>query len=506
MAVDVGYIRVPTGEPGLLRAAAKRFAGLADAVETQVSRIRASAFPMIPTNWSGTAASSFHFLATQLAFDIGVAPGAFRMAAAALETLAAELEAAQAEALKMQALAGDIQSRSQRLDQAILEASAAGPEAAPLITSALVKQQDYLWFEAQNVQSRADAAAQRALDAAVGAAAVFNEVAAMAPTFQKALLRLDVGGSFDPFSALHRSDFSTWYRALWGDTCPSGNGFYGGDGTFITGPDGLLYPVVVPSLMMDGVVYNGNRGTLVPGEDAYSLGGMDPGWSEVYRLEGVGRFQEGPSGFEKFFIAIAMTNPDLHPSTTPFGEGDYAGLVMGASGVPYINMEPQAPKGPSVSPSNARLVSPTAVWVDGELMFIDANADPATTQYNRAIRRQLGPLPPRVLNGQRAVGAASLAAGLAQGINIANSTDDAGLAAYQVVFEVNEDGRHRAMFRTYQVSVDQTGDYLIRPSHVFLDDEGEIDFDNILFRQGAEIGPADPPYQVVQYQDEKFND
>jgi hypothetical protein len=41
---------------------------------------------------------------------------------------------------------------------------------------------------------------------------------------------------------------------------------------------------------------------------------------------------------------------------------------------------------------------------------------------------------------------------------------------------------------------------------VFLDDEGEIAFDNILFRQGAEIGPADPPYQVVQYQDEKFND
>ena len=503
MGVDVGVIQVPPGDPGLLKAAARRFLGLADAVDRQVSQTRAAAYPMIPTNWSGTAASSFQAAALQLSFDLSVAPGAFRMAAAALDTLAAELEAAQDEARRMQALAGDIQSRSQRLDQAILEANAGGPEAAMLIIPALVKQQDYLWFEAQSAQSRAQAAVQRALDAAVAAAAVFNEVAAMAPSFQKALQRLDLGGAFDPFGSLRRTDFSTWYRALWGDTCPSGPGFYGGFGTLITGPDGLMYPVVVPSLMIGGTVYNGNRGTLVPGEDVYSLGGMDPGWEEVYRLEGVGRFQEETSGIEKFFIAFAMTNPNLHPTTTPFGEGDYAGLVMGASGVPYINMEPRAPRGPSVSPSNARLVSPTAVWVDGELMFIDANADPATTSYNRAIRRQLGPLPPRVLNGQRAVGAASLAAGLAQGINIANSTDDAGLAAYQVVFEVNEDGRRRALFRTYQVSVDQTGDYVIRPSHVYLDDEGDMAFDNILFRQGAEIGPADPPYRVVQYEDER---
>jgi hypothetical protein len=263
--------------------------------------------------------------------------------------------------------------------------------------------------------------------------------------------------------------------------------------------------VVVPSLLIDGVVYNGNRGTLVPGESVHDLGGLDPGWEEAFRLEGVGRFQEGPSGVEKFFIAFAVgTNPNLQPATTPFGEGDYAGLVMGASGVPYINLDPRPARGPSVSPENARLVSPTAVMVDGQLVFVDANADPATTRYNREIRRQLGPVPPRVLAGQRAVGGVSLAASLAQGINVANSVDDAGLSAYQVVFEVNEDGRRRAMFRAYQVSVDQMGDYIINPSHVYLDDDGEIAFDNILFRQGAEIRPAaeDIPYRVVQYQDE----
>jgi hypothetical protein len=157
-----------------------------------------------------------------------------------------------------------------------------------------------------------------------------------------------------------------------------------------------------------------------------------------------------------------------------------------------------------VSPSNERLISPAAVVLDGKLVFVDANADPATTSYNRAIRRQLGPVPPRVLAGQRAVGGVSLAASFAQGINIANSTDNAGLAAYQVVFEVNEDGRRRAMFRSYQVSVDQYGKYIINPSHVYLDDDGEIAFDNVLFRQGAEIGiPYDErPYRIVQYQDE----
>jgi hypothetical protein len=504
MAVDVGYIQVPPGDPGVLRAAARRLAGLADAVQAQVLQIQAAALPIVPSKWSGAAASVFQSSALQLAFDLGVAPGAFRTASVAVDTLADELEAAQTEARKMQALAGEIQGRSQRLDQEIQQASAAGPEGAPLIITALVKQQDYLWLEASNVKSRADAAVQRALDAALGAAAIFNEVAAMAPTFQEALQRLDGGGQFDPFGSLQQMGFSTWYRALWGDTCPAGSGFYGGYGTFITGPDGLLYPVVVPSLMIDGSVYNGNRGTLVPGESVSDLGGMDPGWAEAYRLEGVGRFQEGPSGIEKFFIAFAMTNPNLQPTTTPLGEGDYAGLVMGASGVPFITLDPRPPKGPSVSPSNERLVSPTAVMLDGKLVFVDANADPATTSYNRAIRRQLGPVPPRVMAGQRAVGGVSLAASFAQGINIANSTDNAGLAAYQVVFEVNEDGRRRALFRTYQVSVDQAGKYIINPSHVYLDDEGEVAFDNILFRQGAEIGIPydDRPYSIVQYQEE----
>jgi hypothetical protein len=506
MPVEIGYIYVPPGDPGAMKSAAKRLLGLADAVDTQVLKVRASAFSIVPSDWSGTAASNFQFSASQLAFDLSSAPGALRLAGQALDTLATELEAAQTEARQMQALATDIEGRSQRLDQQIMAAPGAGPEAAPLIITALVKQQDYLWFEAESVKSRAEAALQRFRDAASAAAVAFNEAAAMAPSFVKALQRLDVAGAFDPFAMLRTGDFNDWYQALWGDRCPTGSGSYGGYGTFITGPDGLMYPVVVPSLLIDGIVYNGNRGTITASEDAHTLGGMDPGWNEVYRMEGVGRFQEGPSGLEKFFIAFAMTNPNLHPDTAPFGEGDYAGLVVGSGGVPFINTEPRNPKGPSVSPSNARLVSPTAVMVDGELMFIDANADPATTQYNRAIRRQLGPVPPRILNGQRAVGAASLAASFAEGINIANQTDNYGVAAYQVVFEANEDGRRRALFRTYQVSVDNMGDYIINPSHVYLDDEGKIAFDNIGFRQGDEIGPADRPYRVVQFEDEKYDD
>jgi uncharacterized protein YukE len=506
MGVDIGWIYVPTGNPGALRSAAKGLLGLADEVDRQVTQVRAAAFPIVPSDWSGNAASTFHVAAAQLAFDMSVAPGALRRAGQAVDTLATELEAAQTETLKMRELAADVQGRSDRLDQQIAEASGAGPEAAPLLVSTLVKQLDYVYLEAASVKSRAEAAVTRYQDAAAAVASVLNEVASMAPSFQRALRRLEVGGAFDPFAALQKGDFNAWYRALWGDTCPTGPGSYGGYGTFIRGPDGLLYPVVVPSLMMDGFVYNGNRGTIVPSEDVHTLGGTDPDWSETYRLEGVGRFKEGPSGLEKFFIAFAMTNPNLHPDTAPFGEGDYAALVMGAGGVPYINTEPRAPKGPSVSPSNARLVSPTAVMVDGELMFVDANADPATTSYNRAIRRQLGPVPPRVMGAQRAVGAASLAASLAEGVNIANSADNYGVAAYQVVFEVNEDGRRRALFRTYQVNVDSMGEYIIDPSHVYLDDEGEIAFDNIGFRQGDEIGPADPPYRVVQFEDEKYDD
>jgi hypothetical protein len=49
----------------------------------------------------------------------------------------------------------------------------------------------------------------------------------------------------------------------------------------------------------------------------------------------------------------------------------------------------------------------------------------------------------------------------------------------------DEDGRRRAVLRTYQVRVDQdTGEYLINPSHVYVEEDGGPAFDNILYRQG----------------------
>jgi hypothetical protein len=207
---------------------------------------------------------------------------------------------------------------------------------------------------------------------------------------------------------------------------------------------------------------------------------------------------------EKIFIGFAGTNPNLRPATAPFGEDDYGMLGIGSSGIPFIHAERRASRPAEVPPVQIHTVAPGWAMVDGELVVVDRNA-PDT--WNREIRRSGITPNTGVQRANAAAGAVDLANQALEGINLAQMSEDYGTSAYQVVFEANEDGRRRAVLRTYQVRVDQsTGDYLINPSHVYVGEDGGPAFDNILYRQGAEIRPADQPYAVVQYEDEKLGD
>ncbi|MGH2734095.1 MAG: hypothetical protein ACRDKZ_00835 [Actinomycetota bacterium] len=144
---------------------------------------------------------------------------------------------------------------------------------------------------------------------------------------------------------------------------------------------------------------------------------------------------------------------------------------------------------------------------DDELVVADRN-NPAS--WDREIRRQGITPNTRLQNLNRSMHAVVLGAQVLDGISLAQMSDDAGVVAYQAEFQANEDGRRRAMLRTYSLGVDDQG-YVISPNHVYVDPEsGEFAMDNMRIRQGAEIsavpGEDDVKWRIVQYSDEELDD
>ena len=503
VAPRVETLAVPEGNPGALRSAARTFSAASEAIEARIRAIEGTVDGAVPGGWIGLAAFAFRASVAEATAALRAAPPAFRMAAGALETLANEIEAAQELARRAQAAAASFNDRAARLDRAHAAALADSDIGA---TMTLTGQAIAMQVEAAGIRTQATSAQEQVTAAAARAAATFSAVAAQAPSFARALETLAPNGDgepgWDPIQALTSGSTALWWKLLQpGDECIAGPGSYGGIGSFIRGPDGLLYPLVVPRLTIDGVTYNGNRGAVLPWENVWDLGGTDPGWTEVYRAEGVTRLREGPSGVEKFFIAFAGMNPNLHPQNTPVDEEGYAALGLGLGGVPFMRTEAPPQRSSNPPSPEFHMPSPTFVMVDGELVMVDRNA-PET--WNREITRS-GITPNRgVQRYGAAMGAADLAGQVGDGISLAQMSDDFGVAGYQVVFEVNDEGRRRAMLRSYQVSVNQEGDYMISPSHVTVGEDGEPAFDNILYRQGDEIRPGgDPGYGIIQLPEEE---
>jgi hypothetical protein len=464
-----------------------------------VVRTQLAAAAIVPTDWLGTAALAFRGTAGILAMDLGQAPIAFRSAADALQTYASALRAAQDAARHANAAAADLNARSSALESQISEARLGASKGFDVEMRSFAAQADAFSYEAVGIRMTAAGAAEQARLAAQNAAAAFDAIASTAPVLRRAYARAEAGG-YDPMASLHRGDVSRWNELVqpWDERCLTGPGGYTGHGGFITGPDGLDYPLVVPHLRIGDVDYNGNGNSpSIAAHDVHSLGGTDPGWSELYRMEGLTRVRDKPEWLERAAALIVGTNPNLRPTNAPFGADDYGVLAIAAGGAPAIAAERRKPRGPGPGPEDVRISSPTFVRVGGELVMVDRNA---SENWNREIRRSGITPNTRAQNAGRAIGALSLFESLGEGVRLGNMLDDSGVAAYQVVFEANDDGGRRAMLRLYQVIVDQEGTYIINPAQVSLDEDGKPTLDNILFHREPEIRPAGEksPYIILQ--------
>jgi hypothetical protein len=282
---------------------------------------------------------------------------------------------------------------------------------------------------------------------------------------------------WSPFASLTVGDPAEWARLAGADRYFPNGGTYTGGG-FIKGPDGRLYPLVIPNITDgEGNTFQADDG--VGGGDISTLDGADPGWFTLYSRRGIGDTSDTSIGERLAAGFLAATGaPMPYVYGKPAGRGDYDGLRYG-SGRPdwYYEAEP-----PKAQPGGMELI---------------------TDQSGKPIR------PPGWATGANLAGAALSAA------NAASEIDDAHLAAYNVLFEANPDGRRRARLEQYQITENPTQANLPRPERVIfpslisVDPEGEPVKEIITYRdlpKPDELKPGrtdeDPGFRIWEEDDD----
>jgi hypothetical protein len=243
-----------------------------------------------------------------------------------------------------------------------------------------------------------------------------------------------------------------WRELVWGGRCAGGDRWYAGGAGAIVGPDGRPYPLVSPSVVRDGLVYNADWGRAGEPGVADLLGG-DPGWRTVAVETGIARHRGDPSWFERLMIGVGST---------------VAGPPIGstAEDVEAVVLEPGA--------------RPRVASVPNVLVVPRPPSGPPSTDE---VPVNVGHLVPLALDA----GAGMLAAG------------DGRQHAYQVVFEEHPDGRRRATYVRVDV-VPATGSTpaTLAPSHVLgpsFDDRVPVRY---LGPDGAVVRDAHPAYVIVE--------
>ena len=214
-------------------------------------------------------------------------------------------------------------------------------------------------------------------------------------------------------------DEQRWFELLWAHRCPPpvAGGHYAGGGGLV-GPDGRIYPLVIPELEV-----NGQRANLtyehVATIDPATLGGQDTGWVEVDRRVGVARVIDEVGIVSKVAAGLGVA-AGLSPPRHQWASSDtLARVVLTPEGRPQIDAMPRRlPRDPRQGP---------------------------------------GPPPARWGRNSRRVDAVDLVTGAVEGAELATRLDDPGANVYRVVFEEHEGGGRRARMYTHQLVTTEHG-------------------------------------------------
>jgi hypothetical protein len=211
-------------------------------------------------------------------------------------------------------------------------------------------------------------------------------------------------------------DSKRWLQLVWGSRRrPPCLGDYAGSGA-VRGPDGRLYPLVIPELEIDGHVAHISYDSEAA-RDPASLGGNDPGWVVIEEAVGVARVEAYEPGWGARAGVVAGILAGYSPVQQRWASPEQlATVIFGPTGEPMLGHGDVSRR----LPHDPRVTHQTAPG-----------------QFDH-VRRGRG------------LGAVNTLATAGQAYLLASELEYPGINAYRVLFEQHEDGSRRARMHTYQ--------------------------------------------------------
>jgi hypothetical protein len=218
-------------------------------------------------------------------------------------------------------------------------------------------------------------------------------------------------------------DSTRWLELVWGPRRrPPCLGDYTGSGA-VRGPDGRLYPLVIPELEIEGLVAHVSYSSEVAREPAL-LGGNDPGWSVVDEAVGVARVE----AFEPGAIARAAVVAGIFAGYSPVPQRwasaeQLATVVFGPTGRPIL-----------------------------------AHGDwPGRLPHDPRVTHRTAPGEHDHVRRGRGLGMVDTLATAGEAYLVASELENPGINTYRVLFERHDDGSRRARMHTYQLATTPAG-------------------------------------------------
>ncbi len=308
--------------------------------------------------------------------------------------------------------------------------------------------------------------------------------ARLVAAFNQELLRLSLGdtmgeqaivlGAFELSDSFRRMDPVEWRLATTAPGCRSfGEGRYYAGGGALRGPDGRLYPVVVPHLVTADGHFTIDSDLSATTASVASLGGGDPGWTMVGYETGVERIVEEPNVWWRALTWLAVaTGLGVTPGVD---DANLSGVHFRAGSRPNFSgsVPAPAPTEPIDGDALTGLEPMVLLAIDGrvgEYPIADATTvvpDPGQLgSVPRPISTSLG-------KANTADNLLALATGAMTGFVAARDLDHRNHRAYEVIFEENADGRLRSRVQTFTLEQGPAG-LALYGWHLFLDADGEL--------------------------------
>ncbi len=448
------------GRPTAVRAYGPTLGGFSQAHDQTAGVFGRASNTLDPGNYSGASAGPWRDYTTTMGNRHAAVASAYDKVASALPRVAASIEEEE-EAQRADDLAKrrvtHAQTALRNAQKALSDAElaqanwlphghATTPPPVPAALYTAVSQATHQLAQAVQAETKADHQLQKAkqhLQQVCRAfAAVCKEAEAVAhlsiPVPPDPLTLLAFGyaesggflsGSYNPFAPGNVIANSPLWAQMVNTMCWKGGTYTGGG--FITGPDGVRYPLVVP-MVPDG--HGGFYNASADGSDlASSLDGSDPGWYTVHTYIGTGQLFGGSSPLALFAAGVVA---GWAPTVRAASPNDYQNLDIDGDGLP--------------------------VWTGRN----------GSTNYNDSSDAPDQPVEPSSFAANAAAG------GVGQIISMVNSganatqVNNVGYGAYKVMFQRNLDGRTRAAISTYRVAYGDDGTPVIVPQSVSYDGQG----------------------------------